>query len=99
HSPQSAPGGNVGRHSQSACRINLSCPDVKKLIKRLHHRALRENRLDDANLDIIRQRQKTYEQLTKPLLNFYGKKLVHNVDSTQTPVKVLSDILRVIARL
>ena len=79
--------------------INLHCPDVKKLIKRLHHRALRENRLDDANLDIIRNRQKTYDLQTKPVLDFYGKKLAHNVDSTQTPVKVLSDILRVIAKL
>ena len=79
--------------------INLHCPDVKKLIKRLQRRALRENRLDDANLEIIHNRQKTYDQLTKPVLDFYGKKLVHNVDSTQTPVKVLSDILRVIAKL
>ena len=79
--------------------INLHCPDVNKLIKRLQRRALRENRLDDANLEIIRNRQTTYDQLTKPVLDFYGKKLVHNVDSTQTPVKVLSDILRVIAKL
>ena len=79
--------------------INLHCPDVKKLIKRLQRRALRENRLDDANLKIISNRQKTYDRLTKPVLDFYGKKIVHNVDSTQTPVKVLSDILRVIAKL
>ena len=79
--------------------INLHCSDVKKLIERLHQRALRENRLDDANLKIIRHRQKTYEQLTKPVLDFYGRKMVHNVDSTQTPVKVLSDILGVIIKL
>ena len=79
--------------------INLHCPDVEKLIKRLQRRALRENRLDDANLDIIRSRQKTYEQLTKPVLDYYGKKLVYNVDSTQAPIKVLSDILKVIASL
>jgi len=79
--------------------INLHCPDVKRLIKRLQRRALRENRLDDANLEIISNRQKTYGLLMKPVLDFYGKKLVHNVDSTQTPVKVLSDILRVVAKL
>jgi len=79
--------------------INLHCPDVEKLIKRLQRRALRENRLDDANLEIIRNRQKTYDQLTKPVLDFYGKKLVHNVDSTQTPVEVLSDVLRIVAKL
>jgi adenylate kinase len=79
--------------------INLHCPDVEKLIKRLQRRALRENRLDDANLEIIRNRQKTYDQLTKPVLDFYGKKIVHNIDSTQTPVEVLSDVLRIIAKL
>ena len=79
--------------------INLHCPDVAKLIKRLQRRALRENRLDDANLEIIRNRQKTYDQLTKPVLDFYGKKIVHNINSTQTPVEVLSDVLRIIAKL
>jgi hypothetical protein len=27
------------------------------------------------------------------VLNYYGKKLVHRIDSTQTPVKVLLDVL------
>ena len=77
----------------------LSCPNMNKLIERLQRRALRENRLDDANLDIIRHRLKTYEKETKPVLNFYGKGLVHKIDSTQTPVKVLSDILKRITKI
>ncbi len=76
----------------------LSCPDFNKLVERLQRRALRENRLDDANLDVIRQRLKTYESETKPVLDFYGESLVHTIDSTQTPVNVLRDILRVIAK-
>ncbi|MBA4148090.1 MAG: nucleoside monophosphate kinase [Verrucomicrobia bacterium] len=75
----------------------LSCTDMSKLVERLQRRALRENRLDDANLEVIRQRLETYERETKPVLEFYGKELVHQIDSTQTPVNVLLDILRVIA--
>src|SRR5579863_911835 len=77
----------------------LRCPNMKKLVERLQRRALRENRLDDANLDIIRQRLKTYEQETKPVLNFYGKDVVHQIDSTKTPAQVLIDILKRITKI
>jgi len=71
----------------------LSCPDMEKLVARLQRRALRENRLDDANMEIIRSRLETYERETKPVLDFYGPKLVKQIDSTQDPVTVLRDIL------
>src|SRR5436309_1025155 len=58
----------------------LSCPDMRKLVERLQRRALRENRLDDANLDVIRDRLETYERETKPVLDYYGAKLVHTID-------------------
>ncbi len=74
----------------------LRCPNMNKLVERLQRRALRENRLDDANLEIIRHRLKTYERETKPVLSFYGDKVVHKIDSTQSPSKVLADILRYI---
>jgi adenylate kinase len=79
--------------------FNLSCSDLDKLVKRLQKRALRENRLDDANLDVIKQRLETYDRETKSVLDFYGKDLVHTIDSTQTPINVLRDILRIIAKL
>jgi adenylate kinase len=77
----------------------LRCPNMNKLVERLQRRALRENRLDDANLQIIRHRLKTYERETKPVLSFYGDQLVHRIDSTQSPAKVLCDILRRIVKL
>ena len=79
--------------------IHLTCPDMNKLVDRLQRRALRENRLDDANLDIIRDRLATYENETKPLLDFYGAKLVHNIDSTQAPICVVRDIIDTLARI
>jgi adenylate kinase len=72
----------------------LSCNNFENLVHRLQRRALRENRLDDASLDVIRQRLQTYERETKPMLNFYGKELVHNIDADQSPAKVLMDILK-----
>ncbi len=72
----------------------LHCRDMNKMVERLQRRALKENRLDDANLEVIRERLKTYDRETKPVLKFYGRRLVHNIDSTQSPVSVLSAILR-----
>jgi adenylate kinase len=79
--------------------FKLTCADNSKLIERLQRRALRENRLDDANLEVIRQRLETYERETRPVLEFYPRDILHNIDATQSPVNVLRDILRVIAKL
>jgi adenylate kinase len=72
----------------------LRCTNMDSLVERMQRRALKENRLDDASLEVIRNRLKTYEKETKPVLNFYGKHLVHRIDADQSPAKVLSDILR-----
>jgi adenylate kinase len=79
--------------------LYFTCSDMSKLIVRLQSRALRENRLDDANVEIIRRRLEVFESQTRPLLDFYGLELLRKIDATQTPVKVLSDILRAIEEL
>src|SRR5215510_5668587 len=76
--------------------VNLRCADFDKLVERLQRRALRENRLDDANLQVIRERLETYERETRPVLDFYGAKLIRAVDATQPPHRVLRDVLNVI---
>jgi len=76
--------------------FHLSCPDRPALVARLKKRALKENRFDDANEATIRARLATYEAESKPVLEFYGPQLVRDIDATQTPVKVLSDILQII---
>ncbi|HAV62986.1 MAG TPA: adenylate kinase [Verrucomicrobiales bacterium] len=77
----------------------LKCSDMEQMVKRLQHRAIRENRLDDANLAIIRARLETYERETKPVLDYYGPSLVHQIDSAQQPTGVLIDILNVVRHL
>jgi adenylate kinase len=79
--------------------FKLSCPDQSKLIERMQRRALKENRLDDANLEVIRDRLETYERETRPVVDFYPPQILHVLDATQSPVNVLRDILRVIAKL
>lgn len=71
----------------------LTCAQRDKLILRMQKRALRDNRLDDANYEVILQRLETYERETKPVLEYYGKSLVHEVDATRPPVTVLHGIL------
>jgi adenylate kinase len=79
--------------------VHLACLDRSKMIERLQRRALRENRLDDANLEVIKRRLETYDKETTPVLDYYGSKLVHEIDSTDHPVKVLRQILDVMVRL
>jgi len=79
--------------------LHLTCPDRNKMVERLQRLALRDNRLDDANLDVIRNRLQVYDQETKPVLDFYGPDVVHNINATQTPIEVLADILRILAKL
>jgi adenylate kinase len=73
--------------------FHLSCPDREKVVARLKKRALKDNRLDDANEEVIRRRLEAYDKESKPLLDYYGAKLVTTIDATQAPVKVLRDIL------
>ena len=77
----------------------LRCTNFESLVDRMQRRALKENRLDDASLEVIRNRLTTYEKETKPVLNFYGKHLVHRIDADQSPAKVLCDILRHVTKV
>lgn len=79
--------------------VYLTCPHPEKLVQRLQRRALKENRLDDANLETIRRRLETYDQESRPVLDFYGRELLHEVDATQTPLDVLEDVVAVIRRI
>jgi len=73
--------------------FHLSCPDREELARRMRKRALKENRMDDASDRVIQQRIATYEAETKPILEYYSKERVFNIDATQAPVKVLRDIV------
>lgn len=73
--------------------FHLSCPDRDKLVARLKKRALRDNRLDDANEEVIRCRLATYDAESKPMLEHYSNVIRHDVDASMTPLEVLHEIL------
>ena len=77
----------------------LTSNKKENLVNRMQRRALKDNRLDDANLDVIRQRLKTYERETKPVLNFYGKGLVHRINTDGPPVETFFGILKQVVKL
>jgi adenylate kinase len=76
--------------------FHLGCPDRSALVSRLKKRALKENRFDDANDEVIRRRLETYDLESKPMLEFYGPGLTEEIDATQAPVKVAYDLLKTI---
>ena len=77
--------------------FHLSCPDRNKIVARLKKRAIKDNRLDDANEEVIRQRLDTYQRESKPLLDHYGDSLIVNIDATEPPIVVLNTIVSHIA--
>jgi adenylate kinase len=79
--------------------FHLSCPNREELARRMRKRALKDNRIDDASDRVIQQRIATYEAETKPILDYYSPALVTDIDATQPPVKVLSDIIGKIVTL
>ena len=78
--------------------FHLSCPDRSKLVERLKRRALRDNRFDDANEEVIRHRLETYEHESRPLLEYFGEDMIDHIDATQSPVDVLAKILDMLVR-
>ncbi len=77
----------------------LTCANRENLVTRLQRRAIKENRLDDANLDVIRNRLKIYEKETRPVLKFYGRKAVHRINADGPPARTFLDILKRVVKL
>ena len=78
--------------------FHLSCPDRTELARRLRKRALKDNRFDDASDTVIFKRFQTYDQETKPILNYFEGR-VTEIDASQPPAKVLYDILDGVMKL
>jgi adenylate kinase len=76
--------------------LNLYCNDVEQIVARLSKRAAIENRADDTNIEVIRHRIDVYEEQTQPLLEFYGRNKVYNVNATKPVQEVTTDILAVV---
>src|SRR5947199_407259 len=69
--------------------FHLACPNRETLFGRLKKRALKDNRLDDANEDVIQKRLDIYEMESKPVLTHYTKDCISVIDAMQTTAIVV----------
>ena len=79
--------------------FHLHISDTEKAIERLKARALRENRLDDMNEEVIKRRLKTYYDETFKTLSFFPEDVVYDIDAGQAPVDVLRDLVNRLSEL
>lgn len=68
----------------------------EEMVRRLKSRALKDNRLDDANEETIRHRLEVYDRESRPVLSYYPRDLRIDVDALQSPIEVAHDILSAI---
>jgi adenylate kinase len=79
--------------------IHLQCTDLAKMVERLRRRALKENRFDDANDEVIQKRLVVYDVETKPVLDFYPAEKITRIDATMSQIRVLSEIIKILVPL
>jgi adenylate kinase len=65
----------------------------EEMVRRLKARALKDNRLDDADEATVRRRLDVYDKESRPVLDYYPKDVRVDVDALQTPTEVAHDIL------
>jgi len=86
-------------HIEVLSLIYLDCEDPEVLVQRIKHRALASGRTDDADEAVIRERLKTYEQQTAPILDFYDAALIQKINAVQTPLAVMSEVVGTLKEL
>ena len=89
----------LSQHVEVQRVFHLSCPNREELARRMRKRALKDNRIDDASNMVINQRIATYEAETKPILEYYSPSMITDIDATQQPVQVLSEIIQQVTSL
>jgi adenylate kinase len=86
---------HVDQYLEVLTVLHLVCPDIEAMVTRMRRRALKENRIDDADEKVIRRRFEVYDRETRPLLEFYPQSLVHEVNAMGSPAEVLQHALEV----
>lgn len=71
----------------------LECRDPELLIERTLRRSVLESRVDDSSKKIVQSRLRHFAEDTLPLLDEFPAAIVHRIDASQLPAKVLSDVL------
>lgn len=77
--------------------IHLVAPNTEEMVARLQKRAIEQKRVDDAKIDVIRNRLDIYERETRPVLDQFDSSIIHEINAIGTPSEVLGGVLRVLA--
>ncbi len=77
--------------------VHLVAPSTEEMVARLQKRAIEQKRVDDAKIEVIRNRLEVYERETRPVLEQFNDSIVHEVNALGTPAAVLAGILQVLA--
>jgi adenylate kinase len=73
--------------------IHLKGNDEEEMVHRMRRRAIRENRPDDANEEVVRHRFKVYREVSAPVLDQYPTEKIAEVSAIGSPAEVLQKIL------
>lgn len=84
----------VEDHLEIRLVINLHCSDEEDMVHRIRRRAIRENRQDDGNEEVIRKRFEVYHERSAPLLEYFDSSIIKTVDANGSPAEVLQAILK-----
>ena len=76
--------------------IYMVCEDREVMFKRIRGRALKENRIDDAEEMVVRYRWDVYKRETEPLIDHYPQDMVRIIDADTVASDVLHQILSTI---
>ncbi len=79
--------------------LHLACRDLDQLVERMRRRALQQKRPDDADEKIIRRRFEVYAATTEPVLADFPKEIVHRIEASGTPARVLLSVLEAVVPL
>ena len=74
--------------------IHLVCADLDKMIDRIKRRAIRDNRADDANEEVIRTRFEVYLRESEPVISAYPAEIISQIDAMASPPEVLVGVLQ-----
>ena len=74
--------------------IHLVCADVDKMVDRIKRRAIRDNRADDANEEVIRTRFEVYRRESEPVISGYPPEIISQIDAMASPPEVLVNVLQ-----
>ena len=84
----------VKNHLDIRMIVNMKGNDEEEMIHRMRRRAIRENRPDDANEEVVRHRFKVYREVSAQVLDCYPDDKIAEVNAIGSPAEVLQEILK-----